>query len=157
MIDHVVHVTDLLRDLLGEEVATVQAQIGSNVYGKDWEDTAMVTMSFPSGVFATLDSSWSRPNSFKTWGDVTMTVTGDKGVVEMDMFGPALDVYSAHTPFHSAGYGSNLDLAMVEAFLDAVRSKQEPPVTLKDGIQAARVAMAGYRSVEVGAPVALDA
>ena len=41
MIDHTVHVADLLRVLLGEDPVRVQAQTGSNMYGKDWEDTAM--------------------------------------------------------------------------------------------------------------------
>lgn len=156
MIDHVVHVTDLLRDLLQEEVATVQAQIGSNVYGQDWEDTAMLTLDFPSGIFATLDSSWSRPKNFKTWGDVTMTVVGETGVIEMDMFGPGLDVYRVEeNRFSSASYGSNLDGAMVSEFLRAVQTGSQPKVTLKDGVQAAKVALAGYRSVEAGVPVAL--
>src|SRR5207253_2134250 len=41
MIDHTVHVTDLLRALLGEEPTRVQAQTGSNMYGQSWDDTAM--------------------------------------------------------------------------------------------------------------------
>jgi predicted dehydrogenase len=154
MIDHVVHVTDLLRNLLGEEVIRVQAQIGNNVYGQEWEDTALLTLEFQSGIFATLDSSWSRPTNYKTWGDVTMTVVGDKGMIEMDMFGPGLDVYrTAAKRFSSSSYGSNLDQAMVDAFIVAIQSDSTPPVTLFDGVQAARVALAGYRSVAAGGPV----
>jgi predicted dehydrogenase len=156
MIDHVVHVTDLLRDLLGEEVQTVQAQIGNNVYGQEWEDTAMLTLDFPSGIFATLDSSWSRPKNFKTWGDVTLTVVGETGVIEMDMFGPGLDVYKVSAgAFTSSAYGSNLDGAMIDEFLRAVSTGTQPRVTLKDGLEAAKVALAGYRSVAEGSPVAV--
>ncbi len=156
MIDHVVHVTDLLRDLLGEEPASVQAQIGSNIYGQKWDDTAMLTIEFPSGVFATLDSSWSRPQSFKTWGDVTMGVTGDKGVIELDMFGSAIDYYHEGPVTHTLlGYGTNLDSAMIAAFVDACVNDTEVPVTLHDGLQASRVALAGYRSAQEGQPVAL--
>jgi predicted dehydrogenase len=156
MIDHVVHVTDLLRDLLQEEVQTVQAQIGSNTYGQSWEDTAMLTLEFSSGIFATLDSSWSRPSNFKTWGDVTMTVVGDEGVIEMDMFGPGLDVYQTdQRSFSSAAYGSNLDRAMVDEFVRAVVTRTEPRVTLNDGIQAVQVALAGYRSAACGQPVSV--
>src|SRR5580658_1835325 len=151
MIDHVVHVTDLLRDLLGEEPATVQAQIGNNVYGEKWEDTAMVTLQFPSGIFATLDSSWSRPQNFKTWGDVTMTVVGEKGVIELDMFGPGIDFYHPGSTTHTvAGYGTNLDWLMVDAFVKACLNGTDVPVTMHDGLQAAKVAMAGYRSVKEG-------
>ena len=152
MIDHVVHVTDLLRDLLGVEPVRVQAQIGCNTYGKDWDDTAMLTIEFPDGVFASLDSSWSRPGNYKTWGDVTMTVVGDQGVIELDMFGPAVDVYS-ESGYAAAGYGSDYDAAMIGEFVDAILEDRQPKVTGFDGAQASRVALAGYRSAETGQPV----
>ena len=154
MIDHVVHVADLLRDLLGGDPARVQAQTGNNAYGGDWEDTAMVTMEWPDGTFATLDSSWSRPKNFKAWGDVTMTVVGEGGTIEMDMFGPAVGVYSSQG-YHSAAYGSDLDAAMVDAFVRACLDDAPVVTTLHDGAQAARIALAGYRSVAAGEPVAL--
>lgn len=152
MIDHVVHVTDLLRDLLGEEPARVQAQTGSNVYGNDWEDTAMLTIDFPSGIFATLDSSWSRPQTYRTWGDVTMTVVGERGTIEMNMFGSEAQVTtrSSNPAYQSHGWGSDADVAMVGEFVAAIKENREPSVTGFDGLQAAKVAMAGYRSAEQG-------
>lgn len=156
MIDHTVHVADLLRDLLGEEPVRVQAQIGSNMYGQEWDDTAMVTLEYPSGVFATLDSSWSRPKAYKTWGDVTMTVTGTRGVLEMDMFGQELDVFLNKSMRHTvAGFGSNLDGAMVDGFLRAIQEGGEVPVTGEDGLAAARVALAAYRSVGQSTPASV--
>lgn len=157
MIDHVVHVADLLRDLLGEEPSEVQAQIGSNMYGQDWDDTAMVTINFPSGIFATLDSSWSRPKSYRTWGDVTMTVVGEEGVIEMNMFGSEIGVttLSGNPSFSSYGFGSGMDEAMVNEFVRACIDDREPEVTGYDGYQAARVAIAGYQSVEAGSAVSL--
>lgn len=86
MIDHTVHVADLLRDLLGESPTKVQAMVNNHHHnGATWEDSAMLTLDYPSGVFATLDSSWSRPRSFYTWGDVTMKIVGEEGVIELDM------------------------------------------------------------------------
>lgn len=156
MIDHVVHVTDLLRALLKEEPKTVQAQTGSNMYGQNWDDTAMVTMEFPSGIFATLDSSWSRPPSFKTWGDVTMNVIGETGVIELDMFGQALQVYTEGPVTHTmSGTGSDLDGLLVADFVRACKDDRDPAATLQDGLQAARVAIAGYKSAANGQPVAL--
>lgn len=156
MIDHVVHVTDLLRVLLQEEPVRVQAQTGSNVYGKDWDDTAMVTIEFPSGVFATLDSSWSRPSSYKTWGDVTMNIVGETGVIELDMFGPAVDLFSNEGKSHaSAGYVSDLDAAMVNDFIQCVLKDLPSPIGVEDGLQAARVAIRGYESAKIAQPVAV--
>ena len=148
MIDHVVHVTDLLRDLLDEDVVKVQAQIGNNMYGKDWDDTAMVTLEFPSGIFATLDSSWSRPTSYKTWGDVTMNIVGEKGLIELDMFGQHIQQFRSNSPTHVAqGFGSDLDGAMVDAFIRGVLDGDPIPTTLHDGLQASRVAIQCYESV----------
>jgi len=156
LIDHVVHVTDLLRDLLGEEPIRVQAQIGNNVYGQEWEDTAMLTLEFGSGIFATLDSSWSRPSSYHTWGDVTMNVVGEAGVIEMDMFGQSVQRYAAGSTTHSSnGFGTDLDAAMVNEFVRACLDDRPVSVTGQDGMQAARVAMAGYMSVQSGQPVAV--
>jgi predicted dehydrogenase len=151
MIDHTVHVTDLLRVLLGEEPVRVQAQIGNNMYGKDWDDTAMVTIEFASGIFATLDSSWSRPQSYKTWGDVTMNVVGELGVIELNMFGQEIDRYADGKVTHTlGGYGSNLDAGLVDDFVRCCLTDREPPITAHDGIQAARVAIAGYQSAATG-------
>ena len=122
------------------------------MYGQSWEDTAMLTLDFPSGVFATLDSSWSRPKTYKTWGDVTIKVTGDAGVIEMDMFSQNMDVFTDQG--HGlAGFGSDLDASMVAAFIKSLQKDEEPPVTAWDGLQAARVALAGYASVKAGSPV----
>lgn len=144
MIDHTVHVADLLRELLGEEPSGVQAQIGSNMYGKSWEDTAMLTLDYSNGVFATLDSSWSRSQNFKTWGDVTMNVVGTKGVIELNMFGLAADVYQ--TSHSLSAYGSNLDDALVSEWIASIREDREPSVTLEDGLAASRVAVRAYAS-----------
>ncbi len=156
MIDHVVHVADLLRVLLKEEVVHVQAQIGNRMYGKDWEDTAMLTLEFSSGIFATLDSSWSRHSSYKTWGDVTMNVVGEQGVIEMDMFGQSLDVWHDGPKAHTlAGFGSDIDAGLVNDFITCILNDSPPPITAFDGLQASRVAMAGYESVRTGQAVEL--
>jgi predicted dehydrogenase len=146
MIDHVVHVADLIRDLLGEEPTHVNAHLGNNVYGQSWEDTAMVEMQYPGGVFATLDSSWSRPKTFKTWGDVTMTVTGTKGTIDMDMFGQEILSYSLDKPVRTAGFGSDLDGKMIGEFVDAIRENREPIVTGEHGLAALEVALKAYDS-----------
>jgi len=157
MIDHVVHVADLLRDLLGEDPVRVYAQVGNNMYGQDWEDSAMLSLDFPSGAFATIDSSWSRPASYKTWGGVTMNVVGEGGVVEMNMFNQNLDLFSNDDNFHSqAGFGSNADSLMIEEFLDAVFENRSPAVTGRDGLMAARVAWAGYESAKSGQPAEMS-
>ena len=156
MIDHTVHVADLLRVLLRAEPVSVMAQTGNNMYGKGWEDIAMLSIGFAGGVFATLDSSWSRHASYKTWGDVTMHVVGERAVLELDMFGQEVHVYKSGEVTHTvAGFGSNIDAGLVADFVRCIREDSPEPISGRDGLQAARVAMAGYESVRTGQPVAV--
>ena len=156
MIDHVVHVADLLRVILEEEPIRVHATTSNNIYSQDWEDCAMVTIEFASGIFVTLDSSWSRPGSFKTWGDVTMNVIGENGVIELDMFGQGIDFYRPGLTTHVLnGYGSNTDGGLFSGFIRAIIDDTPVPINEVDGIQAAKVAMAGYESLKTGQPVAV--
>lgn len=148
MIDHVVHVADLLWRLFGEMPTQVTAQTGHNMHQADWEDTAHLTLDFPSGVFATLDSSWSRHKSYKTWGDVTLKVIGEKGVIEADLFGQGLSVTT--DAFRHSGTGSDLDGLMIDEFLSAVVERRTPLVTAEDGLRASQIALKAYQqTVEV--------
>jgi predicted dehydrogenase len=78
-----------------------------------------------------------------------MRVVGEKGVLEMDMFGQEIQVYSNSNMRHSvAGFKSNDDHAMVTEFVNAVRDRRTPAVTGEDGVAAAKVALAAYASLD---------
>ena len=156
LIDHTVHVADLLRRLLGMQPSAVMAQISNRMLGESVDDTAMLTLKYENGVFASLDASWSRPESYKTWGDVTIKVIGEKGVIEFDLFRPAFDRYRDAKMQHSlVGYGSDLDKLLVEDFVQAIHGTRPPRSTWECGIEATKVAIAAYRSVLRGEPVPL--
>jgi predicted dehydrogenase len=157
MMDHTVHVADLLRCLLKSEAVEVYAETGNGMYhGADFEDIAMLTVRFDNGVFATIDSSWSRPVSYKTWGDVTMNVVGDKGVIELDMFGPGIVSYrNSDMRAAQTGYGSNADAALIEDFLTSLGEGKPVSVSGEDGLKASEIAIAGYASAKSGQPASL--
>ena len=156
VMDHTVHATDLMRWLLGEEVKEVYAEIDNRLLHEDFDDTGFLTMEFESGVFATLVTSWSRPKSFPTWGDVTLSVVGEKGVVNLDMFSQNLVHYSNKTGGVSwEPWGSNVDELMVAAFVDAIRENKPVPISGEDGLRAATVAFAAYQSAKLGEVVKL--
>ncbi len=146
MIDHVVHVADLLRRLLNKPVRGVHAQIGNNMYHRQTDDTAMVTIDFAGGIFATIDSSWSKPEEFETWGNVRLTIVGEKGVIEVDLFSQGVRLVDPQGPHH-VGSGTNLDAQMVADFLDAIQNHGKPKSTLIDGLWASEIALAAYESV----------
>jgi UDP-N-acetylglucosamine 3-dehydrogenase len=155
VIDHTVHVADLMRWLTGSEVKSVYAEISNRMFHREFDDIGFLTMEFENGVFATLDSSWSRPKSFPTWGDVTLAVVGEKGTLNLDMFSQNLVLYSDKTGGTNwLPWGSNIDLLMISAFVQAVAGGQPVPVTGEDGLRAVAVALAAYRSAREGSPVA---
>jgi predicted dehydrogenase len=83
-----------------------------------------------------------------------MNVVGELGVIELNMFGQEIDRYADGSVTHTlGGYGSNLDTALVDDFVRCCLDDTEPPITAFDGIQAARVALAGYESAATGEPV----
>ena len=157
VIDHTVHVADLNRVLLGREATDVQAEIGSGFYHQEWDDTGFLSIQYDGGVFATLDTSWSRPKTFPTWGDVTMQVVGTGGILDMDMFAQNLIHYD-----DTAGrvgwshWGSGMDAGLVADFLRVCSGEDAPDLaTGEDGLRALAVALAAYRSAETGQPVAV--
>lgn len=156
LMDHVVHVADLMRDLLRESPTIVYAQVNSLRLNLSCEDTAFLHLTFPSGAFATLDGSWSRPTNYKTWGDVRLAVTGDKGVMEVDLFAQALDLFTDQNPTHrEVGYGTSLDRELLDAFTQAITTKSEPPISLDDGLAASAIAIAAAQSAQKDEPVAI--
>jgi UDP-N-acetylglucosamine 3-dehydrogenase len=156
VIDHTVHVADLLRRLLGGPPEKVYAEIGHGLFGQAWDDSGLLTMEWANGAFATLDCSWSRPKSYPTWGDVTLKVVGEHGNAEADLFGQHVTRYPAQAePPRWQGWGSNLDALMIDDFLHAVRKGQAPRSSGEDGLAALRIALAAYASAEQGRPVRL--
>ncbi len=155
-IDHTVHVTDLLRWILRDEVKEVYAEISNNIGHKSFDDVGFLSLTFEKGTFATLDASWSRPKSFPTWGDVTLEVITTQGTLSLDMFAQNVVVYSDKnnsTAWHN--WGGNIDNGLVGAFAQAVREGSPVPITGVDGLRAAEVALAAYQSAETLAPVRL--
>jgi predicted dehydrogenase len=154
--DHTVHVTDLMRHLLKDEVKEVYAEISNNIGHQEFDDVGFLSLTFRKGVFATLDASWSRPKTFPTWGDVTLEVVTEKGTLSMDMFAQNLVLYSDKSNSVSWNFwGSDIDNGMVGAFAHAVATGEPVPITGEDGLRAAEVAFAAYRSAETLSPVTL--
>ena len=157
VIDHTVHVADLNRHLLGRGAVEVCAEIGHGFYHQEWEDTGFLTIRYDGGVFATLDTSWSRPASYPTWGDVTLQALGTGGVLEMDMFAQNLVRYGSDGSAAWLGWGSDTDSGLVADFLHLAAGQPTPLLaTGEDGLAALAVALAAYQSAKSGAPAAVN-
>jgi predicted dehydrogenase len=157
VMDHTVHVTDLLRWLLRSEVTEVYCDATNGMYHQDFDDTGLVSLTFENGVFATIDCSWSRPKSYPTWGDVTLEIVGEGGVLSLEMFSQDMALYQDQGPRVSwENWGSNMDLGLMKAFVNSLEVGSPPEVSGVDGLRATEVVAAAYQSIETGQPVKLN-
>jgi predicted dehydrogenase len=160
VIDHTVHVIDLLRWFWGCEVTEVYAEVGVDLLHPSLgiDDVGLLSFRLSNGVYGTLDTSWSRPPSYPTWGDVKIELVGEKGAVRVDVFRQQLLV--ACESWHKSrwvNFGSDMDAGLIADFVDMIRTGRAPSVTGIDGLKALEVALAAYASALKGAPVALPA
>jgi predicted dehydrogenase len=154
VMDHTVHVADLLRYIWEAEFASVYAEADTRHYDIRVDDCGMLMITMTNGMVVSLDTSWSRPAAaFPTWGDVTMEVTTMNGVMSIDVFGPHVDVYSnARGKAAWAGYGVNLDRLMITDWINAVRHGTPAPISGEDGLRAVALVEAAYRSAQSHQP-----
>lgn len=161
LIDHVVHLADLYDELLGHQQAeSVYAAANGLIPGAEAtgvETAAQVSVRYPGGVVATIDSSWLMPQHAPTWGGLTLDAVGDAGFASMDAFGQRVDGFSEleRAPLWLS-YGYNLNAIMMDTFLDVVRTGAEPPVDGRGGYRTLAVALAALESARTGRPVDLD-
>ncbi len=152
--DHVVHLSDAMCWLLDDSVAHAYARATHVLYpDNDVEDCGVVTLDFASGFFASIDSSWSRPESFPTWGDVWLEIVGTDGRVVIDPMATHLSLYDdsagklRHLPFSD----DDMTFSMVRGFLAFAEDRSVGGhVTFAEGVHASDVVLACYASVASG-------
>ncbi len=151
VIDHTVHVADLLRWILKDEFKSVYAEIDTRFHDFDIDDCGTLAFEMEKGIFATLDPSWSRPRNYPTWGDVAMEIIGTDGVISVDAFSQHLvEIGDSQRPVRYRGWGDSSDLALVADFVSAVREGSRPAADGVDGLRALEVALAAYESASCG-------
>ena len=158
VMDHTVHLADILRWYLASEVVEVYAQTNRIMHAGEVtvETGGLLLLTFANGVFAGIDCSWSKPDTYPTWGGLTFELVAERGAVLVDAFKQNLTVYSAARRRPAwAHWGSNADQAMLEEFVAAIREDRPPQVSGWDGYRAVEVALAAYESAESGQPVRL--
>ena len=85
-----------------------------------------------------------------------MRVIGSEGTLTLDAFKQKIDVYNNKDLKASWAYwGSNMDLGLVQSFIDAVENNTPVPITGEDGLRAMEVALGAYLSAKKAQPVAL--
>lgn len=156
VMDHTVHVIDVLRHIFDAEVTEVFAEADTRVYDIPVDDTGLVMFRLSNGLRGSLDTSWSRPANWPIWGGVEIEVIGEKGVLKLDAFNDNLHIAEIEGPSYSwQSVNPSGDPEMVAAFIDSVKRDVPVQVTGEDGMRAMQVALAAYESVRTHEPVAV--
>ncbi|MEI5097387.1 Gfo/Idh/MocA family oxidoreductase [Streptomyces sp. PmtG] len=164
LMDHTVHLADLLDDLLQARAVEVYAQTNNLLYEGEVtaETSGLVTVAYDDGTVATLDCSWSHPRSHPSWGGLELTVIGERATLEMDAFDQKVHGYSErHGRSLELPFGVDLDERMLRAFLfgpDANGDGHGMDVADGEGgLRTLRIVAAGYASARAGMPVPVAA
>lgn len=158
VMDHTVHLADILRWYFDTEITEVYAQTNHILHADtvDVETGSLLLLTLGNGAFASLDCSWSKPLNYPTWGGLTMELISERGLTVVDAFSQNLNIYNQSKSSHRWAYwGSDANQAMIEEFVAAIREQRPPQVTGEDGYKALEVALAAYQSAETGRPVKL--
>ncbi|WP_067924962.1 Gfo/Idh/MocA family protein [Alicyclobacillus shizuokensis] len=156
VMDHTVHVVDIMRWLTHSEVREVYAEIDTRFYDIETDDCGLLMLEFDNGVFASHDPSWSRPQTYPTWGDVTLEVVGTEGITRVDALAQHLNVYQDQEGrYQHVFFGDSMDAGLLTDFVACVRTDKEPFISGEDGLRALEVTLAAYESAQSGRPVRL--
>jgi predicted dehydrogenase len=163
LIDHSVHVTDVMRHVSGLEPTSVSAEAGSLLWDCGVDDVALLTLRLEGGAVASVDPSWSVPADNPWDYDFYLRVLGTEGSLDIRDGADSLNVVStvsagSQRGLRLVGFGDDVDVVMIEAFARSVVAGEalEPCATGRDGVRALEIALAGYESAALHHPVSLS-
>ncbi|MEV5583750.1 Gfo/Idh/MocA family oxidoreductase [Streptomyces parvus] len=155
LMDHTVHIADLLDDLLGNARATeVYAQSNTLLRpGSVTETAGLVTVAYDNDTHVTIDCSWSQPRHHPQWGDVELQIVGEKATVEFTAFAQSVSGYDERNRQATVHpWGTDLDERLLRAFLFGPGEDGIEVAVGEAGLRTLRIVMAGYASTCSGQP-----
>jgi len=156
-VDHIVHCADLLDSLLDQAATSARAVSNRILHadtGVDVETGGLVTVTYPGGLIATIDCSWSQPTNAPTWGGLTLEVVGTKGSVTISPFASRVEGHNADGAVWLP-YGPDLDAEMMREFLAGITDGRRPQPDGHVGLRTVAVMTAAQQSALTGQPVAV--
>lgn len=149
VLDHTVHMVDVVRWYTGLEITEVSAQIDTMFSKEDIDDAGIIDFKLENGLLMTHDCSWSKNKKYPTWGDVTIEMYGTKGSLEIDAFKDHFVSYDdAGMPIAEYFSGNDMNLELVQDFVDAVEEKHDVKITGYDGIKSLEASLGAYTSAK---------
>lgn len=147
LLDHVVHVADLLRWIWGAEFTSVRAEAATRHNpGLLVEDCGILLATMSTGTAVSMDSSWSRHTPMPGAVDVTMEVIGEAGHVHLDAFAGHVELVRSDGRVEHRSLSGGSGPGLVDEWLVAMAEGRPVPVTGLDGYRASEVAWAASKS-----------
>ena len=152
VMDHTVHLGDLIRWFTGSEIKSVFCESGELLHHKGIDDTGLVMIELNNGVFATIDCSWAHHTNYPIWAQLDMQIIGTKGVIELKAFAQVQHLDDqANQRFEDIGWNEGL----IKEFVQVCATGRTPLVTGLDGLRALEIALASYESSRTNEVVSL--
>ena len=159
IIDHTVHVADIIRWITGAEFYWVKAEAGNALRAIDAEDIGVMHGELTDGSIFQIDASWSRRGRDPMWGDVTFRVIGTKGSATLDLYNNQyIAIYKDNGI--ELRYPNYLIREHGEIFLDYCINKGNMRLDIAadeiDGLRSLELVFAAYGSIKSGEKVMVD-
>jgi UDP-N-acetylglucosamine 3-dehydrogenase len=147
LLDHLVHVADLVRWIWGTELDTATAEAGTRHYpGLEVEDTAAVLVRCANGLAVSLDPSMSRPRGMPGALDLTVKVWAERGTARVDVFAPAVQWVDETGFLHQEPAPTDIDRSMLDDWVASVLQDRPAPVPARDAFAATCLSFAAQQS-----------
>ncbi len=157
VMDHTVHLGDLIRWFTGSEIKSVFCESGELLHHKGIDDTGLVMIELDNGVSATIDCSWAHHTNYPIWAQVDMQIIGTKGVIELKAFAQVLHLDDqTNQRFEDIGWNEGGDEGLIKEFVQVCATAKTPLVTGLDGLRALEIALASYESSRTNEAVSLS-
>jgi predicted dehydrogenase len=148
---------DAIRAILGLEVESVYATLGSFFYGAGADDFSVLALNFEHGVVATTSvgraPTTGHPNGYG--GDRRVRIMGSHGSIVVDAAQQSLGVYHKDRP-ELRGYGDTSLRLLVDHLVACIRADQTPEIGPRDARAALQVILAARTAAAEQRVVALD-
>ncbi len=142
-----IHDIDMILWLTGDRVKRVHA-FGNKPFTNNWDYVASI-LEFESGAVGVMENHWVIPNERPLVSDASVTILGEKGMLEANLNGiESIATIVGKGQFYNDIHYQPEDMSGVphgdmywelQAFIDAVRNNETPPVTAEQAREAVRV------------------
>lgn len=157
VMDHTVHLADLMRWFTNSEYKSAYCEAGSLIHNKNIDDCGIVAAEMENGAFVTIDCSWAHHANYPIWPQVDMEIIGDKGTLEVRAFGQVNRIYDAGSRvIEDVVWGADGDEGLVAEFVDVCRTGRQPSASGLDGARALELACASYESMKTHKKVEVE-